>query len=62
MCAGPDAADRGFEWTPGLAESIRTGAEEFMRQIRPRFAVISGDRGFDKGFSMERAKNGKWAS
>ena len=58
-CAGPDAADRGFEWTPGLAESIRTGAGEFMRQIRPRFAVISGDRGFNKGvFPWREQKTG----
>ena len=55
-CAGPDAADRGFEWTPGLAESIRTGAGEFMRQIRPRFAVISGVRGFNKGFFHGESK------
>ena len=46
----------GVEWTPGLAESIWTGAEEFMRQIRPRFAVISGDRGFNKGFFHGESK------
>jgi len=57
-CAGPDAADRGFEWTPGLAESIRTGAEESMRQIRPCFAVISGDKGFSKVFPWRNQKTG----
>lgn len=27
-----------------------------MRQIRPRFAVISGDKGFSKGFSHGEIK------
>lgn len=27
-----------------------------MRQIRPRFAVISGDRGFNKGFFHGESK------
>ena len=55
-CARSDVADRVFERFPGLAESDLNGAEEFMRRKRPRFAVISGDKGFHKGFSHGEIK------